>query len=205
MVLAILHSSPSNTAYIEVQDADNADPVILSIAGNAGAVYEGEDVVFTVSRTGDTTSELMFKYDLIDAEGVIENEGTNIGGTIPADESSVQITHLTNTTGSFTDAAGVTLRLHSASEFTASELDRDLYRVADPGSLKIGVSSKAKPEITLSIDSNYILEGDDFELEASATPAPVRSITVNVTLSSNLSDAILRVWFTGSTNNYHSS
>ena len=86
---------------------------------------------------------------------------------------------------SYTEDAGVTLRLRSASANTAAT-----YRVADPERLKVGVIS-VTPEIALSIAPNYIGEGDSFNLVATATPPAVLPITVNVTLSSTDSDIFL--------------
>ena len=146
-------------------------------------------MIFTVNRTGSTLSPLEFRYDLIDTENVILDtfEVEDETGTILAGQSSLVLPALTTQTAatSYT-AAGVTLRLRTTSEYTAAT-----YRVADPGSLKVGVSSTAKPEITLSIAPNYILEGDSFDLVASATPHPVRPITIDVNLYSDLSDGFL--------------
>ena len=67
---------------------------------------------------------------------------------------------------------------------------RQLIELSDPTSLKVGVVSET-PKVRLSIAPNYITEGDSFDLVATATPAPVRPITVNVTLGSTESNNFL--------------
>ena len=182
-------SPTNNVAYAEVQDPRIANPTVLTVSANATAVHQGEMVTFTVSRTGDTTNALEFKYDIIDTEDVIANslEVEDETGTIIAGQPSLVFPALTtqDAATSYTENAGVTLRLRPASVNTAAT-----YRVADPRNVKVGVVS-VTPEIALSISPNYITEGDSFDLVATATPAAVLPITVNVTLSSSDSDNFL--------------
>ena len=182
--------SSTNPAYAEIQDNENTTPVELTVTANASVVYGSESITFTVSRTGDTSAELPFRYDLIDTEDVIDGESTGISGTILVNEPSVQLPPISTKVAatSYTQNAGLTLRLNPVSEFTAAT-----YRVGDPGSTKVRVSSELIPEIKLTIAPNYISEGDDFELVATATPAPISDITINVTLSSDESNNFLAV------------
>ena len=174
------HSSPTNFAYAEVQDAENTAPVELTVSAVNTVVYQEESIVFTISRTGDTTNELDFKYDLTDVEDVIDGEGNAIPGTIEANAASTQITLPTKSaTTSYTDAAGVTLRLNSVQEDPSLE-----YRLGSATELKVGVKTATKPVITLSIDPNYIPKGESFTLVANATPAPIRPTSVKVNLTS---------------------
>ena len=119
------HSTSSNTAYLEIHDADNTDFVELTVTADNSSVYQGDMMTFTISRTGDTTNSVLdFKYDLIDTENVIDDarEVENETGTILAGESSLVLPTLTtqDAATSYTAAAGVTLRIRSASENTAA-------------------------------------------------------------------------------------
>ena len=69
------HSSPTNTAYAEVRDKENTTPVVLTVSAENTLVYQEDNIVFTISRTGDTTNALTFKYDLTDVEDTINGEG----------------------------------------------------------------------------------------------------------------------------------
>ena len=68
------HASPTNTAYAEVQDKENTTPTVLTVSAENTLIYQEDNIVFTISRTGDTTNELTFKYDLTDNEDVINDE-----------------------------------------------------------------------------------------------------------------------------------
>ena len=114
------------TAYVEVQDKQNVNAVTLSVAPKYTEIYEGEDAIFIVTRTGATTNALAFKYDIIDTGNVIDNEGTGISGTIASGRSSVELPGLTTKTGlSLTANSGVNLRIQSVTEDLTLE-----YRVA---------------------------------------------------------------------------
>ena len=182
------HSAPTNVANVEIHDIHAVDPVVLSVSADANPVYEGEMLAYTISRTGATASALDFWYDLAETKDIIDGEGDSIKGTIPANQSSVQITNTVkaDTSGSgYGQDDGVTLRLISVAENTAAT-----YRVAAPASVKVGVSSDSIPEITLSAP-NYIEEGESFNLVATASGAVIRATTVNVTLSSDSNDTFL--------------
>ena len=174
------HSSPTNITYTEVRDAENATPVELTVSADITEVYQEDNIVFTISRTGDTTNALTFKYDLTDVEDTINGEGLAITGTIDANESSTKITLPTKpAVTTYTNDAGVTLRLLSVLD------DPDLeYRLGSSTELKVAVNSATKPVITLSIEPNYIARGATFNLVATATPAPIRTTSVKVNLTS---------------------
>ena len=92
---------------------------------------------------------------------------------------STQITISTKVANtSYTEAAGVTLRLNSVAENPDLE-----YRIGSTSEIKVGVSSSTKPVITLSIEPNYITRGATFNLVAIATPAPIRTTPVRVNLT----------------------
>ena len=174
------HSSPTNIAYAEVRDKENTAPVLLTVSAENTLVYQEDNIVFTISRTGDTTNALAFKYDLTDVEDVIIGEGLAITGTIDANKSSTQITLPSKSAiTTYTSAAGVTLRLLSVLE--APELQ---YRLGSLTELKVAVNSATKPVITLSIEPNYVERGETFNLVATATPAPIRTTSVIVDLTS---------------------
>ena len=104
----------SSTARFAVHDTDVVNPVTLSISRNHEAIYEGEDAIFTVSRTGDTTNSLPFKYVYSDTDDVIDGEGTVRNGEILAGQSQLVLPTLTTKTGAtLTANSGVTLRLQS--------------------------------------------------------------------------------------------
>ena len=174
------HSSPTNNTYAEVRDAENSTPVELTVSADITKVYQEEDIVFTITRTGDITNLLTFKYDLVDDEDFIDHEGMEIDGRIDANATSTPITLSTKLVDtSYTEPAGVTLRLNSVLD------DPDLeYRLGSSTELTVEVSSSAKPVITLSIEPNYIARGTPFNLVATATPAPFKPTSVKVNLTS---------------------
>ena len=174
------HSSPTNNTYAEVRDRENTTPVVLTVSADITEAYQEDDIVFTVTRTGDTTNALDFKYDLTDVEDTINGESLAIPGAINANESSTKITLPTKSAATtYTSAAGVTLRLLSVLD------DPDLeYRLGSSTELKVAVNSATKPVITLSIEPNYIARGATFNLVATATPAPIRTTSVKVNLTS---------------------
>ena len=175
-----MYSSPNNIGYAEVRDAENTTPAELTVSTDITKAYQEEDIVFTITRTGDTTNALDFKYDLADDEDFIDGEGMAIDGRINANATSTQITLPTKeVTTSYTEPAGVTLRLNSVLD------DPDLeYRLGSSTELTVEVGSSAKPVITLSIEPNYIARGNTFYLVATATPAPIRTTSVIVNLTS---------------------
>ena len=103
--------SSTDPAYAEIQDNENTTPVELTITANESVVYGGEIVTFTITRTGDTTAELPFKYDLIDIEDVIDGEDTGISGAILAGRASVQLAPITTKAAkmSYTQDAGINI------------------------------------------------------------------------------------------------
>ena len=177
----------NNVANVEVQDLRIKNPVVVSVSANSPAYYVGEMLSLTISRTGDTTNKLDFWYDLVETEDIIDGDGEGILGEIPANRSSIPISALVkaDTSGSYDPDDGVTLRLISVAENTAAT-----YRVAAPASVKVGVSSDAIPEITLSAP-NYIEEGESFNLVATASGTTIRATAINVTLSSDSNDTFL--------------
>ena len=151
-------SSPNNTALAKVYDIDIERPTVLSISRNTETIYEGEDAVYTVTRTGDITNPLTFKYDVIDSGDVIDGEGTEKVGTILANQPSLVLPALTTKTGkSLTGDSGVTLRIRSVLEDNTLE-----YRVAPQADSVRKIAVIAKPELVLSIEPNYILAGGTF-------------------------------------------
>ena len=178
------HTSPTNTANADVHDAD----VELTVTNNHRFIYSGEQAIYTISRTGNTINPLSFKYMLTEREDVIDGEDTVLDGTIPVGQSSVVLPGITAkspASGDFGPSASVTLRLLTVDDDSTLRS----YKVAT-GSNRIGVSSE-KPEVTLSIAPDYIFEGDSFDLVATASKKLLRPITVNVTLSSTLTNGFL--------------
>ena len=185
------YSSSDSPARIEVHDGDVMDPVILSIFRNATTIYEGEDAIFTVSRTGDNTSSLTFKYDIIDVGNVIDGESNERTGVILAGQSQLVLPAETTKTGvSLTGDSAVRLRLRSV--LVDNTLD---YRLAARSERRILV--RARPEVVLSIEPNYILAGESFDLKATATETLIRPVKVRVDLFSSLSNNFLALYYPG--------
>ena len=171
------YNIPSNATpgYVDVHDDDGTDPVLVSVMANPPSIVAGTNATFTFSRTGATTDELFYGYELIETgEVTTETPGNVTTVQFDAGESMDVIT--VSTAGATINSGdGITLRVLPPSEFNAAE-----YRVdANAASVKVNVTPLI-PELTLSVKNAQTFLNGEIEFTVSIAPPPATAVTIPI-------------------------
>ena len=163
--------SGSETAYVEVYDL-NSPADILTVAGDASSIIEGQDAVFTITRTG-LTAEVSFQYNIsVSDTNIYGGTLLNIASTIPANRNERKIT-ITTTEHSnpLADNTNIRLTLESTREFVTAD-----YRI-NQSSATINVTDKI-PVVAFKNYPTNVTIGHSFTFTVEADPRPANPLSV---------------------------
>ena len=168
--------SGSETAYIEVYDL-NSPADILTVAGDASSIIEGQDAVFTISRTG-SNAEVSFQYNIsVSDPNIYGGNLLDITDRIPAGMNERKIT-ITTTEHSnpLADNTNIRLTLENTREFVTAD-----YRI-NQSSATINVTDKI-PVVAFKNYPTNVTIGHSFTFTVEADPHPANPLTVGLNLS----------------------
>ena len=145
------------TAEVAVRDDDAAR---ISIAAVSETVEEGQDVVFTLARTGATTNALEVTVGVTDPGGVAS-------GTLPA---SVQFAANSGTTAlTIATTDDETVQLNRVVTATLSVRDPLTYLLGEPSSAAVTVTDDSVPVVTIVVNRPVVEEGREYKWTVTRT------------------------------------
>ena len=165
--------SGTDVDYIEVFDLDSPADT-LTVAGDASSIIEGEDAVFTITRTG-STAEVSFQYNISVTDGnIYGGQLLDNPSTIPADMNERKIT-ITTTEHSdlLADNANIRLTLENSREFVTAD-----YRI-NQASDTIDVTDNL-PVVAFTNYPTNITIGHPFTFTVEADPLPANPLPVGL-------------------------
>ena len=168
--------SGNETAYVEVYDL-NSPADILTVAGDASSIIEGQDAVFTITRTG-SADKVDFQYNIsVSDPNIYGGTLLDIASTIPANLNERKIT-ITTTEHSnpLADNTNIRLTLENTREFVTAD-----YRI-NQSSATINVTDKI-PVVAFKNYPTNVTIGHSFTFTVEADPHPANPLTVGLNLS----------------------
>ena len=147
---------------IDLTDAEANTPPVFSISGNADAVVEGQDAVFTVSLSAPAATAQSITYSLDGGETVAGTVTFAVGAT------TATITVPTTSDGVFgSDAGAVTVTLANGASDTIDLTDAE---------------ANTPPVFSISGNADAVVEGQNavFTVSLSAPAATAQSITYSL-------------------------
>ena len=155
-------SHGTNIDSIAVRAATESD-IIISIEAGASSIAEGGDAVFTLTRTGDVSSELTALVEVEDLDGAMQGNHWDPApadaerlksATIPAGQSSATVSFATREnvrdTGGLTLTASLVYGAGSTYWLSGTDFQADVTVTDDDTAM----------EVSLSVDRDNILEGE---------------------------------------------
>ena len=145
------------TAEVAVRDDDAAR---ISIAAVSETVEEGQDVVFTLTRTGATTNALDVTVGVTDPDGVAS-------GPLPA---SVQFAANAGTTAlTIATTDDQTVQLNRVVTATLAVRDPLTYLLGEPSSAAVTVGDDDAPVVTIVVNRPVVEEGREYKWTVTRT------------------------------------
>ena len=161
------------TGYIEVFDL-NFPADILTVTGDASSIIEGEDAVFTITRTG-SNAEVSFQYNIsVSDANIYSGNLLDIASTIPANRNERKITiTTTEPINPLADNTNIQLTLENTREFVTAD-----YRI-NQSSATINVTDKI-PVVAFKNYPTNITIGHSFTFTVEADPNPANPLSVGL-------------------------
>ena len=164
----------SFAATVTVSDSADLDvgKPVVTVAADTGAVKEGEDAVFILTRTKDPSDELVVTFTVTGGDAVLSEElPTEVTFDAGANTANVPL----GTENDHTHEADATL--------TLTLTDGDAYDLGTPSAATVTVTDDDDPPPELSIDDVSVAEGDSgsttLEFTVTLDPAATGEVTVD--------------------------
>ena len=157
--------------YVEVYDL-NSPADILTVAGDTSSIVEGEDAVFTITRTG-SDAEVSFQYNIsVTDANIYSGPLLDLASTIPAgmDVQKIMIT-TSEPSNPLADNTNIQLTLENTREFVTAD-----YRI-NQSSATINVMDKI-PVVAFKNYPTNVTIGHSFTFTVEADPRPANPLSV---------------------------
>ena len=177
-------SAPTETPHFEVDQSKNTatgaitdnDRTLVTVASD-GDVTEGENAVFTLTRTRDTSSEIMVTFAVTGGNAVLTNAAPT-SATIPANATTATVSLAT--TDDNTDEPNATLTLTLA--------DGDAYDLGSNSAATLTVQDNdGAPALTVA--DAAAAEDADLTFAISLSPASSGTVTVSYAITPDTAQA----------------
>ena len=158
--------------YVEVYDL-NSPADTLTVAADTSSIIEGEDAVFTITRTGSAAVDFQYNISVTDAN-IYGGTLLDIASSIPAGMNERKIT-ITTTLHSnpLADNTNIRLTLENTREFVSAD-----YRI-DQSSATINVTDRI-PVVAFKNYPTNVTIGHSFTFTVEADPHPSNPLTVGL-------------------------
>ena len=153
---------------------------LISISADQTSAAEGQDATFTLTRTGNTSTELTVR--------VYSIEFFHPDGSGSLDNPTGQYHQVTFDSGSDTATLTVTTDFDGVPE-SSDSLDAVIspeegspYRNGDPGQASVAITDVARV-VTITADQTTVTEGDTVTFTLTRTGPTTKAVVVNVSVS----------------------
>ena len=170
----VLLLSPSRAS------AQQSNLPLISISADQTSVAEAQDATFTLTRTGNTSTELTVR--------VYSIEFFHPDGSGSLDNPTGQYHQVTFDSGSNTATLTVTTDFDGVPE-SSDSLDAVIspeegspYRIGDPSQASVAITDVARV-VTIAADQTTVTEGDTVTFTLTRTGPTTKAVVVNVSVS----------------------